>query len=130
MSGAPRRKRRSETRPIPPKPTREDATNPEMVEGSPVIRRTQREITAAEQMGLEREELDEEVGERRTPHVTINEKRAPRDHRPTARGGPVLPANASGIDTVPVDLQNEEIDEESMYDRRPDQDKDRPPSQR
>lgn len=130
MSGASRRKETSEPRPIPPKPTREDASDPELIDGSPAIRRTQREITAAQQIGLERMEVEDPAEERRTPHVTLNEKRAPRDHRPTARGGPVLPANASGTDTVPVDLQNEEIDEESMYDRRPDQDKDRPPSQR
>ena len=41
---------------------------------------------------------------------------------------PVLPANASGRDKVSADEQAQPIDAESMYDRRPSQDKDRPPS--
>ena len=41
---------------------------------------------------------------------------------------PVLPANASGKDRVSTNEQAQPIDEGSMYDRRPAEDKNRPPS--
>lgn len=70
-----------------------------------------------------------EVGDARSsrrdqPHSTGNDE-------VNARPGksPSLPANASGQDQVSSDDQDFEVDEESAYDRRPSQDKDRPPSE-
>lgn len=43
---------------------------------------------------------------------------------------PYLPANASGADRVTTAEHDRGIDRESMYDRRPEEDKDEPPSER
>jgi hypothetical protein len=43
---------------------------------------------------------------------------------------PNLPATAHGSDAHSTADEPEEVDDESMYDRRPGQDKDRPPSGR
>jgi hypothetical protein len=68
--------------------------------------------------------------QRHPPHVTPNDADAPVQQSTTAEDDvPVLPANASGHDSVPADEAAQEIDDESMYDRRPSQDKDQPPSE-
>ena len=116
---------------LPPKPTRESAT------GSPTAKRAlrqRREPAGAdipEHLGLDRQEAAEPHATRSRPHVP----QADRDgelqrHLSSPRGVPVPPANASGRDNLTPEEQNETIDEESMYDRRPERDKDRPPSER
>lgn len=70
-----------------------------------------------------------EVGDARSsrrdpPHSTANDEVNGRPDQ-----SPSLPANASGLDQVSSDAQDFEVDEESAYDRRPSQDKDRPPSE-
>lgn len=60
------------------------------------------------------EEAREEVG-----NATTSRKRPP---NPDERG-PVQAANASRQDKVPTDPQDQKIDPESMYDRRPEEDK-------
>lgn len=73
-----------------------------------------------------------EVGDSRSsrehpPHVTENDDGAPvQEHLESPDDVPTLPANSQGSDTQPAD--GGAIDEESMYDRRPSEDKDRPPS--
>lgn len=85
-----------------------------------------------EDSGLERLEAGSERGsQRHPPHVTGNEEGAPvQNDSDSSEDIPVLPANASGRDAVSTGEQNEPIDDESMYDRRPERDKDRPPSDR
>jgi hypothetical protein len=63
------------------------------------------------------------------PHVDENADDAPvqAGHGNPAEI-PALPANASGRDKVTTAEHGQPIDEESMYDRRTSQDKDRPPS--
>ena len=76
----------------------------------------------------ERHEVgDAESSRRDPPHVTDND--AARTGEVTEDAGPSLPANASGRDEIPADEQDFKVDEESAYDRRPTQDKDRPASQ-
>ena len=58
--------------------------------------------------------------QRHPPHVTENDGPAV----------PHLPANASGSDKVTTAEQDRGIDPASMYDRRPEEDKDQPPSER
>ena len=64
------------------------------------------------------------------PHVDENADDAPvqAGHGNPAEI-PTLPANASGHDRVTTREHDQGIDEESMYDRRTSQDKDRPPSE-
>lgn len=62
---------------------------------------------------------------RHAPHPTGQEGGAPADG-----DAPVLPANAQGTDTVPTDEAAQPIQEGSMYDQRPEEDKDRPASTR
>lgn len=63
------------------------------------------------------------------PHVTENAEDAPlQEHHPAPDDAPVLGPNAQGRDKVPADEAAQPIDEESMYDGRPSEDKDRPPS--
>lgn len=50
------------------------------------------------------------------------------DNSSTGQDTDVLPPNAQGTDKIPVDQKRQPIDEASMYDRRPSEDKDRPPS--
>lgn len=94
-------------------------------------------------MSKEKEKKREKLGEGR---VEVGDRASSARHTPHPTGTasddsiqndsgsveeiPVLPANASGEDKVTTSEQDQPIDEESMYDRRPDQDKDRPPSRR
>jgi hypothetical protein len=47
----------------------------------------------------------------------------------TDAGSPALPSNAHGDDTFSTEEGSAPIDDESMYDRRPSEDKDQPPSE-
>ena len=70
----------------------------------------------------DRHEVGSAASSRRDPpHATENDERAGAD-------APVLPANASGRDRISSEEANIPIDEESAYDGRESQDKDRPPS--
>jgi hypothetical protein len=71
---------------------------------------------------------DAESSRRHTPSVEPGLENAPIQHE-REDDAPVLPANASGHDKVSADEEMRPIDAESMYDRRPSQDKDRPPSE-
>jgi hypothetical protein len=63
-------------------------------------------------------------GTEQTPHVTANDDDAPvQDELDSKEDVPVLPANAAGEDQVSTDDQPREIDPESAYDRRPEEDK-------
>ena len=57
------------------------------------------------------------------PHFTENDLQ-------TIPVRPNLPANASGTDKVTTAEHDRGIDRASMYDRRPEEDKDQPPSDR
>jgi hypothetical protein len=59
-------------------------------------------------------------GERQKPHVTENEEGKPVQGDEDG-DAPVLPANASGSDQVSTDDQPRTVDDESAYDRRPEQ---------
>jgi hypothetical protein len=60
------------------------------------------------------------------PHVSENAEGAPlQESAPSPDDVPVLPANAHGKDRVAAEEQVPEVDEASMYDRRPGEDKDR-----
>lgn len=73
---------------------------------------------------MERQEVDRGSDNHpEPPHVTQNDREG--GHPDEA----VLPANASGSDRVPADDLKQPVDDESMYDGRPSQDKDRPPSE-
>lgn len=68
----------------------------------------------------------EEAGKGRPqpPHVTENDQSAAlQDEHESPEDVPVLPANAAGEDEVSTDDQPRNIDEESAYDRRPEEDK-------
>jgi hypothetical protein len=97
---------------VPHKPTREGAIGAGASAGRDEGR---------EQLGKERQEVgNARSSARHPPHVTENEEDAPVQEEMPAKGdAPVLPANASGRDSVPVDEQDQPIDDESMYDRRP-----------
>jgi hypothetical protein len=86
----------------------------------------------ADRLGLHRNDVgNASDSQRHPPHVTENDEGAPVQEDTLAPNDvPVLPANASGSDAVTTGEQAEAIDDESMYDRRPDRDKDRPPSER
>jgi len=80
----------------------------------------------------ERHEVGDARSSRRDPpHVTENDESSDVAREGEGQGGapPVLPANASGSDSVSSEEQDFVIDDESAYDRRPTQDKDHPPSQ-
>lgn len=79
-----------------------------------------------------REEKGSAAGSRRhPPHKTENTESGQVESEDDAPGDvPVLPANAQGTDTVTTAEHEQAIDETSMYDRRRDEDKDRPPSTR
>lgn len=80
-------------------------------------------------VGTRREVGDSRSSREHPPHVTENDEGAPvQEHLESPEDVPTLPANAQGADTQPTD--GGAIDEESMYDRRPSEDKDRPPSSR
>lgn len=70
------------------------------------------------------------AAERHTPHVTNNAEDAPvQEELPSPDDAPILPANAPGDDEYPVEQRKQTIDPSSMYDRRPGEDKNTPPSQ-
>jgi hypothetical protein len=70
-----------------------------------------------------------EVGDgspRQVPHVTENDEGAAlQQSAPAPDDVAALPANAHGRDRVDAHEQVEAVDDESMYDRRPGEDKDR-----
>lgn len=71
-----------------------------------------------------REEQESAPADR--PHVTENDRGAQAQGSTQAPDDvPVLPANAHGRDRVPAEDAVPEIDDESMYGRRPGEDKDR-----
>lgn len=115
---------------LPYKPTREAAT----ASRTAAVALGQRDIPAGanapEELGRERHEIHS--GEpRELPHTTPQDRDVgDRKRISKSADAPVLPANASGFDAVDVETQNEPIDPESMYDRRPERDKNRPPSRR
>ncbi|MEX2572358.1 MAG: hypothetical protein WD737_13750 [Gemmatimonadota bacterium] len=85
-----------------------------------------------ERLGVSRQDVGgaEESGKHR-PHVTSNDHDAPiQDELPASDEVPVLPANAAGSDSSSTAEQDEPVDDESMYERRPGRDKDQPPSKR
>jgi hypothetical protein len=105
-----------------PKPSRDDAAAAGGIE----------EMTPGSSAGDENRHLaqprrDPESsgrGEEHPPHVTENDEDAPvQDEMESPDDVPVLPANAAGTDQVSTDDQPTEIDEESAYDRRPEEDK-------
>ena len=56
------------------------------------------------------------------PHVSENAEDEPiQKEMISPRPAPVLPANASGSDKVGAEEQDQGIDDESMYDRRPEE---------
>lgn len=60
------------------------------------------------------------------PHVSENAEGAPvQGSAPSPDDVPVLPANAHGKDRVAADEEVPGVDEASMYDNRPGEDKDR-----
>lgn len=76
----------------------------------------------------DRHEVGDAASSRRDPpHMTDNDEENGSGKAGTT--GPALPANASGRDEIPADEQDFEVDDESAYDRRPTQDKDRPASE-
>ena len=63
---------------------------------------------------------------RDAPHVTRNDADAPvQDSTPAPDDVAALPANAHGKDVVDAHREVGEVDDESMYDGRPGEDKDR-----
>jgi hypothetical protein len=67
------------------------------------------------------------------PHRTDNAEDAPiQDNHPDGQSGeaPVRPPNAMGRDKLSTEEHSPEISDESMYDGRPEEDKDHPPSSR
>ena len=89
-------------------------------------------VSDADRLALGRQEVGSAAGSaKHAPHVTSNDSGAPvQDETSAPNDVPVLPANASGRDAVTTGEQNEPIDDESMYERRTDRDKDQPPSGR
>lgn len=62
------------------------------------------------------------------PHVTENDHGAPVQGKAEGAEIPTLPANAGGMDKSEMTRQPE-TDPESMYERRPGENKDTPPSE-
>lgn len=85
-----------------------------------------------DELSAERREVgDADGSSKHPPHVARHELGAPiqeESESPTAV--PVLPANAGGRDSATADEQDEPVDPESMYDRRPERFEDSPPSER
>jgi hypothetical protein len=82
--------------------------------------------SAAPGAGPRREVGDEASSQKHEPHVTHNDEDAPvQDSAPAPDDVAALPANAHGKDVVQAHEEVGEVDEESMYDRRPGEDKDR-----
>jgi hypothetical protein len=106
-----------------PKPSRDDATAAgsmeEMTPGAAQSDQSDRYATGR------RDPEASLPGEEHPPHVTANDADAPvQDSNESEEEVPVLPANASGEDQVSTEDQPDQIDDESAYDRRPEEDKD------
>jgi hypothetical protein len=72
------------------------------------------------------EQGDADSSRRHPPHADENARGAPLQASSQSPGEvPALPANASGSDRAEGGEQPHEIDHGSMYDRRPEEDKDR-----
>jgi hypothetical protein len=118
--------------PFPPKPTREAATGASRPEE--LLERQGTSVDEA-RPAWARETGRREAGsardsQRHPPHVTENDEGAPlQDENESPSEVPALPANAAGADKLDTSEQAQEIREESMYDQRPTQDKDHPPSE-
>lgn len=117
----------------PDKPTRESAT------GTPDPRRLYDAEAGEQQPAPERRATGgrEEKGGRAStgkhpPHTTESDRegRVGPETGADRKATPALPANAQGTDTATTRELDQEIREESMYDQRRDEDKDRPPSTR
>jgi hypothetical protein len=89
-------------------------------------------VSDTDRLALGRQEVGSAAdSSRHKPYVTENDSGAPVQGETSAPNDvPVLPANASGSDAVTTGEQAEPIDDESMYDRRTDRDKNQPPSER
>jgi hypothetical protein len=76
-----------------------------------------------------RQEQGDAAGSRRDPpHVDVNAEGADAQRSsPSPRDVPTLPANAHGSDHAPSGEQPRSTDRASMYDRRPEEDKDHTP---
>ncbi len=80
-------------------------------------------------VGGRKQEGNAASSQRHPPHVTPNAENAPLQERhPSPTDVAVKGANAQGVGTVSTDEQALPIDEESMYARRPAEDKDHDPS--
>ncbi|HEX8245894.1 MAG TPA: hypothetical protein VF541_20440 [Longimicrobium sp.] len=67
-----------------------------------------------------------ESSSRHPPHVDVNAQGQPaQQSSQSPTDVPTMPANAHGSDVAPAGEQPHTIDEGSMYDRRPEEDKDR-----
>jgi hypothetical protein len=104
-----------------PKPSRDDAvaagSTEEMKPGASGDQ-AQRYATGR------RDAEDSGKGRPQPPHVTENDETASlQDEHESPGDVPVLPANAAGEDQVSTEDQPTSIDEESAYDRRPEEDK-------
>lgn len=86
----------------------------------------------SDEIGTTRQEVgDEDAPPRQTPHVPEHEGDSDiQEDHPSPDAVPVLPANAAGTDRVSSGDQDEPVEPESMYDDRPERDKDHPPSDR
>ncbi|MEX2584502.1 MAG: hypothetical protein WD766_14635, partial [Gemmatimonadota bacterium] len=109
---------------LPHKPTKEsarDSSSRDEARGQ----RSEPDGRQLDRAGPARREVSSESAvAKHPPHVTENDEDAPVQDSTTAPDEvPVLPANASGTDSVDVDEQNQPIDDESMYDRRPEEEK-------
>lgn len=84
-------------------------------------------------VGTRKEVGDSASSRRHPPHVDENVEDAPiQERNPSGEKVAPLPANAHGTDKPDPHDQQEEaaVEEESMYEHRRDEDKDRPPSTR
>lgn len=116
----------------PMRPTRDDAARSSRPEEMAEKALSPEERMKAGEGAKGREERGGAEGNRvHPPHRTANFEGAPVQED---RAGPDevegLPANASGRDEVSAEESAQPIDPESAYDRRRDEDKDRPPSTR
>jgi hypothetical protein len=81
--------------------------------------------------GSRKEVGDSQSSHRHPPHVPQSEAdSALQDEHDSPEQVPAMPANASGTDKVSTAEQNRPIEPTSMYDRRPEEDKNSPPSDR
>jgi len=117
---------------VPPKPTREAATAGRDADEVAGQRAEPTGANPPEELGTERQEVgDSASSSKHPPHVPDHDAGTEvQKEMLSPDDAPVLPANASGRDKFTPEEQQEEIRDTSMYDGRPERDKDRPPSQR